>query len=546
MSRKKNLCILIFCLTVFAFQTTPPLKPKLVIGIIIDQIRFDYLTRFEPYFEEGGFKRLMNEGAYFSNAYYPYAGTFTGPGHATYLSGTLPSVHGIVSNDFFDRETGKFIYCVFDSTAQIVGSGTLPAGKVSPRNFWGSNLADELRISDQSRSKVISIAFKDRSAILPGGKNPTGVYWFDAQEGVFVTSSYYTNQLPRWVEDFNAKGLPKSFIGKVWERLLPADSYQPSTADNTFGEGTITGDLNNQFPHTFNLLKDGKRKPYDSFVTFPFSNEVTLELAKSAIVNEKLGEDTFPDLLSISLSGLDYAGHVFGPNSQEVEDFVLRLDRQLAEFFRWLDQQVGVKNVDIVLTADHGVAMIPEVANLYKLGGGKIKTKEIRSFLNQALAQKYGEGKFISHCDDGEILLDQETLKKKNLDETEVERVTGEIALLHPGISSYYTRTQLLNNEGTGEIGKLVQAGFHPKRSADVILIPKPFYIFHDSETGTTHGTPYEYDRHVPLIFLGNSFNPGKYANSILITDIVPTFCEILKIEKPSGAMGRVLTEILK
>ena len=363
------LLILLQPSTALLSRQKEPRKPALVLALIVDQMRADYLTRFEDLFSDGGFRLLMHRGAYFTNCNYIYVPTYTAPGHSTFLSGILPRRSGIVGNEWFDRKSRERVYCVEDSAVEAVGTtASSPAGKMSPVNFHGLTIGDEL-LAHSPSSKAIAIAIKDRASILPGGKQRSGTYWFDPVSGNWITSTYYRAQLPEWVQEFNLREQPLSLLGNTWKKFFASDTaYNRSSEDDAAGEGTLFGESRPVFPHVIYdpaaspstaqyLERHGRFAP---ILPTPFGDSLTVEFAKAAIVGESLGQRGVTDLLSVSFSSLDYCGHTFGPNSQEVEDLVVRLDRQIAELLRFVNDRVGLENVIVVLTADHGVAPLPE------------------------------------------------------------------------------------------------------------------------------------------------------------------------------------------
>ena len=514
-------------------------SPKLVVAILVDQLRYDYLERFQDQFGKGGFRLLMEEGAFLTFAHYNYCPTVTGPGHASFLSGAPPSVHGIIGNDWFDKRTGKNLNCVADSDVEGVGA-TGSVGKRSPRNFTGSNLADEMRL--RYRSKVVGVSLKDRGAILPAGKKPTGAYWFDSGSGNFITSTHYMPELPKWVADFNARKVPASFIGQTWKRLLPESAYQ--WADELPGEGSTSGDRSKKFDHTVRL---SPAEGFENIVPTPFGNQLLAEFAEAAIDGEHLGAGPHPDLLSISFSSPDAAGHIFGPYSQEVQDMALRLDQQLAALFSRLDRKIGLANVTIVLTADHGVAPAPEFAQSEGLNGKRVDIASLLGELFTVLEKQFGAGKFFlsPRMHDGALYFDHGALRERGIAAEALAAAIRDWALETGYFQAAFTRGQLLDGRAPGALGQLVLNGFHAERSGDVILIQKPFQLSGTASVGTTHGSPYTYDTHIPVLFFGAGFKPGRYADSFSITDIAPTLSAALRLTAPSGNMGAPLTKIL-
>jgi predicted AlkP superfamily pyrophosphatase or phosphodiesterase len=533
-----------FTLVAAALLWTAPLPapaspPKLVVAIVVDQLRYDYLERFEEQFCKGGFRLLMEEGAFLTFAHYDYAPTVTGPGHASILSGAPPSVHGIIGNDWFDKRTGKILNCVADPDVEGVGaSGN--GGRRSPRHFIGSNLADEMRL--RFRSKVVGLSLKDRGAILPAGKKPAGAYWFDSLSGSFITSTHYAPELPKWVSDFNSRKLPSSFIGETWKRLLPESAYQ--WADQLPGEGATAGDRSKTFDHT---IRSSAAEGFENIVPTPFGNQLLVEFAQAAIDGEQLGRGPNPDLLCISFSSPDAAGHIFGPYSQEVQDIALRLDQQLETLFARLDRKFGLSNVTIVLTADHGVAPAPEFATAQGLDGRRVDTTTLMGDLFATLEARFGAGKFLlsRQMHDGQLYFDHRALRERGIEPNTLGAAIRDWALDTGCFQAAFTKEQLLDGRAPGALGQLVLNGFHAERGGDVVLVKKPFQLGGTAPVGTTHGSPYSYDTHVPVLFYGAGFKPGRYAEKFSITDVAPTLSAALRLSPPSGNTGKPLTKIL-
>lgn len=514
-------------------------EPKLVVAILVDQLRSDYLDRFRDQFTDGGFRLLLDQGAFMSFAHYDYSPTVTGPGHATFLGGTPPAVHGIISNDWFDKRTGKSLNCVADASVQGVG-GAAGEGQRSPRNFIGSNFADEMRL--RYHSKVVGISLKDRGAILPAGKKPVGAYWFDSASGNFITSTYYRAELPEWVRAFNDRKLPASFIGKVWERLLDPALYQ--WPDDAVGEGLMPREKTPTFDHT---VHPSPTEGFETIVPTPFGNQLLTKLALAAIEGEKLGTGPQPDLLCVSFSSIDAAGHRFGPYSQEVQDMTVRLDRDLAILFAALEKKIGLKNVVVVLTADHGVAPTPEFAAEQGLGGERLAVGPLMDDLQKQLTARFGEGKYLltPRPVDGQLYFDHDALRARQLDAETVAAFIREWALATGSYQAAYTRAQLLDGRAPGVIGQRVLRGYNPERSGDVVLVMHPYALAVGGKSGTTHGSPYAYDTHVPVLFYGAAFKPGRYADEFFVTDIAPTLGAALHVAPPSGCSGKPFVKVL-
>jgi predicted AlkP superfamily pyrophosphatase or phosphodiesterase len=537
MKKLQALLCLTLALCSASFAAEPP---KLIVSILVDQFRYDYLERFHDQFTDGGFRLLTDRGTFMTFAHYDYCPTVTGPGHASYLSGTTPAYHGIIGNEWFDKDSGKMINCVADSSVSSVGTTNVNRGKYSPKNFIGGTFADQMRL--HYRSKVVGISIKDRGAILPAGKKPAGAYWFDASTGNFITSTYYTNSLPDWVNQFNERHLAQSYAGQKWDRLLDEKYYTES--DDAPGEANLSGEKKPVFPHTIPSEKDG----LDYIVPSPFGNEILVQFAKAALDGERLGKSDVPDLFCVSFSSIDSVGHKFGPYSQEVQDMTYRLDRQLAELFAYIDKKVGLKNCWIILTADHGVAPTPEFATQEGLNGGRFNDKEFIKGVNKSLEEKFGPGSYfrINGLSYGNLYLNFKTLDKNNVTAKAVCDFVKQAALETGMIQACYSREEILTGQVTGFIGDLVTKGYHAERSGDLIFVTKPFVIPGSGKTGTTHGTPYSYDTHIPVLFYGAPFKKGRWANEFYITDIVPTLSSALGIDQPPASLGKPALSILQ
>lgn len=521
-------------------------RVRLVVGIVIDQFRYDYLTRFEDQFGEGGFRRLLHDGAVFANANYTYTPTVTACGHAAFMSGTTPGGNGIIANEWYDRETGKRVTSVSDPGVRLLG-GKPNATGASPVKLIGSTLGDQLKLHTAGQAKVIGIAVKDRSAILPAGKHPNGAYWFDENTGAFVSSSYYFNDLPEWVKKFNREQGADKYFGKIWERLLPASAYARSLPDDSPyekpGEKWPSG---TKFPYTIN---GGEKQPgpkfYGQLTYTPFANEYTAALAKAAIENEALGRDDVPDLLTVSFSANDLVGHYFGPYSQEVQDITLRTDRVLADFLNYIDQKVGLQNTIVVLTADHGVGPVPEHARAMGLGG-RSEAKTVTEAIQAALARRFGDDKWVLDFRYGNVWLNYEAMERRHASHEDAERTASEAALKLPGVAECFTRTQVMTGQlQQTTIAHSVSLGFYAPRNGDLVVVPKPFWLI-DSEESASHGTPYSYDTHVPVIFYGAGVSAGTYLNPGSPIDIAPTLAALLNVNPPSNSTGQILTDAIK
>jgi predicted AlkP superfamily pyrophosphatase or phosphodiesterase len=520
---------------------TASTKPKLVLLLVVDQFRGDYLERFGDLFGKDGFRRLM-EGAYFTNANYDYVPTYTAPGHAAISTGSVPAQNGIVGNTWFDRETGKTRVMVSDLQAHLLTNkgASKDTGAASPRVLIGTTIGDQLRMATNFQSKVIAISQKDRAAVLPGGQRPNGAFWFVAPEGGFVSSDYYFKELPAWVRDFNAKNSVDKYFGKTWDRVLPEASYARAQAQNLPLQKTALG---TGFPYT---ITGGDSKPganyYSIFDLTPFATEHLEDFAKTAIEAEHLGEDNVTDLLSVSFSTPDLVGHYYGPDSKELLDTYIRLDRTIADLLNFIDRKVGLANTIIAVTGDHGVSPIPEYSQSLGFDAVRIPVNSLMTAVKKALNDKYGEANWIQSFVNDQLYIDPKLIADRKINPAEIERVAGEAAMTVPGIVNYYTRTQIVEGRMPATpIARRVLNGFNRQRSGDVWLITRPFSFFVEGNLATTHGSPYNYDTHVPIIFYGKGIQAGRYDMECSPSDIAPTLASILGIEMPSNRVGHIL-----
>lgn len=549
-------------------QTTPPQsspRARLVLLIVVDQFRYDYLERFGDLFAEGGLRRLMRDGASWTRADYDHIPTETAPGHATLMTGTWPAENGIIGNEWFDRESGKRITSVSDEKKKLFGGGDNERAS-SPHRLLASTLGDELRLTTAGRAKVVGISVKDRAAILPAGRGASAAYWYSSQTGRMVSSSYYFERLPAWVETFNAARPADKFFGARWERLLPEAEYTRRAGEDAPAWESVGENKAVTFPH---VITGGATAPdknfYDALNYSPFSNDLLLDFAKQAITNEALGADADTDVLSISFSANDIVGHRFGPYSHEAMDMTLRVDRQIAALLDFVDERVGLGNTLVAFTADHGVAPIPEHAAALHLPGGRIKSSEVVAAMRSAIKARFARAgspdagaDYLLTYRDGERTRDvfindslhfnPAALARDGVSREEVERVAGEGAMTVPGIVRYYTRTQLQRGaiSPADPLARRALHGFNAERSGDVLVISGAYKYLTDSAITATHGTPYSYDTHVPLIIMGGGLTPGRYLQPAAPSDIAPTLAALLRAEMPSNATGRILTEAMR
>ena len=539
------IALAIFSITLFNAQkvkTTAPQKPKLVVGLVIDQMRWDYLYRYQNKYGNDGFKRLLNHGYSFNNVMIPYIPTITALGHTCIYTGSVPSIHGIAGNDWTDKTTGKNVYCTTDTSVNAVGTDNAKIGQHSPRNLWSTTITDQLGIATNFRSKVVGVSLKDRASILPAGHNPTGAFWFDDSSGNFITSSYYMNDLPTWVKDFNAKKIPSNLVANGWNTLLPIEKYTESTADNSSWEGLLGSAKTPTFPYT-NLATDYEAKK-DNIRYTPFGNTLTLKFAEAAIDGYSMGRNADTDFLAINIASTDYAGHKFGPNSIEVEDVYLRLDRDLANFFKMLDAKIGAGKYLVFLTADHGAAHSEGYMEANKMQTGFFGV-DADKLLNAKLKEKFGEDNMIWAIDNYQIYFNQNLIKEKILDLGKVKEETLKILKADPTVLYAVDLDKVAEAAIPEPIKTRIINGYNWQRSGDIQLISHDGMLPPYSKLGTTHSVWNSYDSHIPLIFMGTGIKKGESNKPYFMTDIAPTLAQILKIENPSGSIGSPIVEVL-
>lgn len=519
-------------------------RPKLVVGIVVDQMRYDYLTRFYSKYGEGGFKRLLNEGFSCENSHYNYIPTYTAVGHASIYTGTTGSTHGIISNYWYDKFERKSIYCVDDFNYPAVGT-TSTAEQKSPYRMLTTTVTDELRLSQNMKGKTIAVGLKDRSAVLPGGHSSNGSYWFHGmEEGNFVTSAYYMDALPKWVSQFNESGLKETYIGMKWETLYPIKEYTESIEDDNVYENPFEGEVKPVFPHDLPELKDFNGG-YDLIKTTPFGNTLVMEFAKAAIEGEKLGARGYTDFLAVSFSSPDLIGHRFGVDSKEVQDTYLRLDRDLADLLNFLDQKVGKGEYTVFLTADHAAVQVPAYLKSKKIPAGYFDEAAFGNFIREHCASKWGSAEIIEYISNFQIFLRPEKLNELKLSKEEVSNDLVELIINYEGVNKALTAMTLQRTEFSHGMLSRLQKGYNQKLSGDVLWIPDPAVTSY-SHHGSAHGSGYSYDTHVPVIFYGKGFKRGATHEKVEIIDIAPTISSLLKISFPNGSSGRVIESALK
>ena len=524
-------------------NTQPTEKPKLVVGIVVDQMRYEYLTRFENKYGNGGFLRLINEGFNCKNNHFNYVPTYTGPGHASVYTGTTPKNHGIIANNWYDKFSDSFVYCAGDTTVQSVGTMD-KAGQMSPHRMKTTTFADENRLFTQMNGKTIGISIKDRGAILPAGHSANAAYWFHGKDqGHFISSSYYFETLPQWVKDFNATNPAEKYLTE-WNTFYDIETYTESGSDLNDFEGGFRGKDTATFPYDLKTLSKTNGN-YNIIKATPYGNSIVTDFAIAALVGEQLGKDDYTDVLTVSYSSTDYIGHNFGVNSKEIEDTYIRLDKEIEQLLNTLDAKVGKENYTVFLTADHGAVNVPAYLESVKIPAGYFDGAAFEAYLKDLVVEDYKLSAWIKNISNQQIFLDREKIIGYGLDLEKVQQGIVNQIINYPNVYKAYTATSMSNTQYTKGIENLLQNGYNQKRSGDVLFVLDPAVIQY-SKTGSTHGSPLNYDTHVPLIFYGNGITKGNTTAYTTIPDIAPTISALLGITFPNGATGKPLEFVLK
>jgi predicted AlkP superfamily pyrophosphatase or phosphodiesterase len=522
--------------------TTALPRPKLVVGFVVDQMRWDYLYRYYDRYQAGGFKRLLNDGFTCENTNIDYIPTVTAAGHTCIYTGSVPAIHGIAGNDFIIQATGKSMYCTDDSTVRSVGSDS-KAGQMSPRNLLVTTVTDELKLATNFRSKVIGIALKDRGGILPAGHSANAAYWFDDASGNWITSTYYMADLPAWVKKFNDQKIPEKYLKQDWNPLYPINTYLQSAPDNSSKyEGKFTGTTAPTLPVKTSELYNGKMGMIRST---PYGNSMTLDLAKAAIEGEALGKNTVTDFLAVSLSSTDYVGHQFGPNSVEAEDTYLRLDRDLAAFLSYLDATVGKGNYSVFLTADHGAAHNPNFLIDHNIPAGVWNDSEAQKAMNNLLEEKYKVKNLVISMYNYQVNFNNAAIKKEGLNEDALKLDCIQYLQKQPAIAFAVDMQRVQAATIPEELRYRIINGYNAEHSGVIQIILKPGWFSGHGPTGTTHGTWSPYDTHIPLVFMGWGIKHGSLTRQTHMTDIAATVASLLHIQAPSGNIGKTISEAL-
>lgn len=511
-------------------------RPKLVVGIVVDQMRWDYLYRYQKRYTDGGFKRLLGEGFSCENTMIPYVPSVTAIGHTCIYTGSVPSIHGIAGNNFVKE--GKKVYCTDDDSVKPVGT-TSKAALMSPRNLWVSTIGDEMKIASNGRAKVVGVALKDRASILPAGHNPNGAFWFDDQTGCFITSSYYMDRLPKWVEAFNGKRLPEQYLSQKWNTLYPKNTYTESTTDENEYENGIREGVKATLP--LNLPELYKKYGYGIIRNTPFGNSLTLDMAKAAIDGEQLGADDETDLLAVSCSSTDYIGHQVGTHAIETEDTYLRLDKAIADFLAYLDSKVGKGNYLVFLSADHGAMNNAAFLQDRRIPAGSWNASATAKKLNQVLAKEYPEaGDIVKTVMNYQVFFNRDVIKSKQLDFDNIKQTVVNVLKEDPSVLYACDMAKASTESIPEEVKSRIINGYNRERSGDVVIILKPNFYAH-SMKGTDHGAWNSYDTHIPLVFMGWGIKHGATTKQTFMTDIAPTIAAMLHVQAPNGCVGKAI-----
>lgn len=535
----KKLILILAVISMSSLQAQE--RPKLVVGIVVDQMKMEYLYRFSNDFSANGFKRLMNNGYTFHNMHYNYMPTYTAPGHASIYTGTTPSTHGIIGNEWFNKAVGKDVYCTDDASVKTIGNGTEKEGAMSPKNLFSTTITDELRMATNFKGKVIGLSIKDRGAILPAGHFANWAFWY-SKTGAFISSTFYGAALPNWVTEFNQEKRYMNYINKGWNLLKPIATYNESLPDDNPYEGKLDKDDAPVFP--YDLSKIYKEKGADVLRTTPFGNDILAELAMKAIEKEELGKDEITDFLAVSFSSTDYVGHTFGPRSMELQDTYLRLDQTIAQFLNYLDKTVGKDNYLLFLTADHAGAENSNYLKDNKYNVKNIPSKEIVGALKKKSNETFGADLILDYSNFN-LFLNKEIIKGKGLEFTKVKQSFKEFLMTQEQVKRVYTEEEILASSGDDYFLSFIAKGYDPKQNGDIVILDKTGYMQYQA-TGTTHGSPNSYDTHVPLLFYGWQVPKGELHTKKYITQIAPTLSQMLKIPFPNGTESEVLETLFQ
>lgn len=535
--RYLGVCVFIFCSSFLNAQIKK--QPKLIVSIIVDQMKQEYLHRFFNDFSDDGFKRLLKDGYEFKNMHYNYMPTYTGPGHASVYTGTTPSVHGIVANHWFKKSVNKEVYCVEDSTVFTLGEDS-KKGQMSPINLKTTTFSDELKLATNQQSKVFGVSIKDRGAILPVGHFADGAFWM-GETGNFISSSYYFKSLPLWVKAFNESDILEKYLNQEWDLLNPLQDYNESIADDNDYEILFKGYNKSVLPYDLNVL-EANYGPTIIQKT-PFGNDIILDFALQLTREEGLGKDSITDFLSISFSSTDKIGHIFGPRSVEIQDTYLRLDQNIASLLHYFDDEVGKGNYLLMLTADHAGAENPKHLNDYGYNVESLDENHFENEIREFLETTFGHD-LLKNYSNQNIYFDIDEVNKRNLRLADVIEFTQNFCYTKSFINRAYSSKDILSSSFSDPHLHMISNGYDVKQNGEIILLFYPAFMEHE-EYGTTHGTTYSYDTHVPNLWYGWNIKPGHTSVKKHITQLIPTMSQMFNITFPNGSNGDILIELL-
>ncbi|HEX2975154.1 MAG TPA: alkaline phosphatase family protein [Bacteroidales bacterium] len=549
-SMKRISAIIIFVFSVVlaaAGQSAyiPPDKPRLVVGIVVEQLKFEQLEKYRDRLSEGGIRKLMNEGTYFRNAAFEYMLTQSAPGHATIATGAEPSSHGITSDSWYVPLKNELINCTKDNSSDPVG-GSFESGLHSPVNLQASTFSDELSMATKGRSKVYGVGASEKAAILTAGHSADGAFWFDNATGTWMTSSYYMKQLPAWMIDFNAMGIAENYLNNPWNLFAQAESYRDCLPDSNKYESDLGG--TNYFPYDLKKIRTkwGNKKDYSLLRETPFMNTLTTNLAMRLIQNENLGKDDVTDYISICYSATDNIGHRFGPSSYEMADAIFRLDDEISHLLKMLNDSIGKKNVLVYFTSSHGVSELPAILQNNHIPSGYFQQNQALQLLRTYLNAVYGEGDWVKGYSEKQVFLNRTLIEDARLSLDEVQKKVARFLVQFSGVAAAYPYAAFEANDfSNGNLRRILNS-FNPQRSGDVIVVLNPGWVEKDGDYITNHNSPYEYDSHVPLVWWGFTVNRETVSRKVNMTDIAATLSSLCKIPFPNACTGELMFELFR
>ncbi len=537
----KHLCLIaLFFSTLFSVNAQKSTTPKLVIGIVVDQMRWDYLYRYQEKYCATGLNKLLTDGYVCQNTQIPYVPTYTAPGHTCIYSGSVPAITGIIGNNWYDKNLNKVIYCTDDKQVKTVGDSTM-AGLMSPKNLLVTTITDELRLATNFKSKTIGIAIKDRGAILPAGHSANGAYWFSGASGKWITSTYYRSDLPSWVQAENTKVASDKMMQKTWQTILEIEKYHESTEDKVPWEASYRGEAEPVFVHQ---LEAELMKSPDLLRALPYGNTMTLEMAEAAIKGEEMGTDASTDFLTVSLSSTDYIGHQFGTNSIEIEDTYLRLDKDLSAFFSFLEATVGKGNYVLFLTADHGAAHNASFLQTHKIPSGNELSDSLSKKVYDFVEAEFGNKDLISSIINQQIYFNEKLLNGDAVKTNALIQKLSQYLKTLDGVADVIDLKNVSNTTLIQEYKTALTNSYNAQRSGNLYINLQPGWM-DDFAKGTTHGSIYRYDTHIPLLWFGAGVKTGTDYHQIFMTDIAATIAAMLHIQEPNGCVGKPIDGLL-